>query len=431
MVIIKKTKKTKGNNINNKTKHNIIKHKKLNKNKSKYKNNIKKHKRIIQKGGERFAPNIDEFIKLINEEPELDIDTAEKLTINTYNHYYSLMIQQLPCSIRVRDSISQSEGHGTPDNRFVKFTFNKSLEKLSQEYIQNLEHEGVWGEHDIIQCNSTDKGYELNIFLPIPENGCETLVQLIYMRPKNKLKGSSCHALVLLINNKDKTFSVIDSNGGGTKGNNNLDDNILTKLLSQVITNYKHKPVILPPCQLKSYRFPGSCVVWSQLYIELILRFGLKNATDYLVIINKEMSTHNIILKYANYVNKCLQNMEHFIKDQYIVKANAFFRIIWDLYHKFIDIPKKKNSILYLTFNSIAVILDYGKGKWTVGQKIYNMGIWNKDTKIYENSRWNTYEITSVNYDEQLLATLIKNDKNTFDKLFILLNSVDVISKFK
>lgn len=409
MVIIKKTNKTKKNNINNKTKHNIIKHKKLNKNKSKnkskYKNTIQKHKRIIQKGGERFASNIDEFMKLINQEEKLDIEIAkEKLTTFKFNTYYSILIKYIPCSIRIRDS--------TNKQLIKKFYFTKKFEKIKEESYNN---EGFaildWGTNDLIRCYTTNEGYELQIPNPLPLlTDCNIQVQLMTIGTKQSKESEheeSDHALVLLINNKDKTFSILDPNGIGITINN-LNDKILQNMLVQVLIDYKNKNIYFPACQRNSYAWEGSCVVWSQLFIELILRFGLDAAKKYLD--NLMVSSFNysdIILKYANYIYKCLDNMSYIIKDSNFIIAEELHSLITEANKKILSNENLKPTLYkqpIIENGHFLIIFGIDNSNWILlySKKKYNQPEW--DWK-------NTYIIKSEDFDIQKLSTLVKNDK--------------------
>jgi len=89
--------------------------------------------------------------------------------------------------------------------------------------------------------------------------------------------------MILMFNNGNqyipdkRTFSVIDPNGGETLVGS-LDDSKVIKMLEHILSpEITYKDVEMPPCQKLSYRIPGSCLLWSQLYMELILRFGFTN----------------------------------------------------------------------------------------------------------------------------------------------------------
>jgi hypothetical protein len=415
MVIIKKTNKMKKNNIN-KTKHNIFKHKKLNKNKSKYKNN-KKYKNTIQKGGERSASSIDEFMELINKEEKLDIEIAkEKLTKFKFNKYYSILIKYIPCSIRIRDSTNKQS--------IKKFYFTKKFEKIKEESYNN-ERFAIfknknndkfnpyldWGTNDLIRCYTTNEGYELQIPNPLPLlNDCNIQVQLMTIGTKQSKKSEheeSDHALVLLINNKDKTFSILDPNGIGITINN-LNDKILQNMLVQVLIGYKHKNIYFPACQRNSYAWEGSCVVWSQLFIELILRFGLDTAKNYLdKLIVSSFNYSDIILKYANYIYKCLDNMSYIIKDSNFIIAEELHSLITEANNKILSTENLKPTLYkqpVIENGHFLIIFGIDNSNWILlySKEKYNKPEWN----------WkNTYIIKSEDFDIQKLSTIVKNDK--------------------
>lgn len=300
--------------------------------KSNYKTKLNRIKKIQQKGGVKpghrpgvivgstlctLVNNIQEFVdKLLTRYNDVDLPKDFKYDKPEENTYYSRLLQILPCASRMKDAL------GHRGRRLMKYKFNSELTKSADEVL--LQDESFWGEHNTIVCSKLsieEAGYQITMveFQNDIYNPCDIQVLMVDMRSIKS--GGTGHAIILLINQKIKEFSLIDPNGGGTTVDDDLDDNKMAIMLKQCIPGYTHVPIVFPPCQAVS-TFPNSCMVWSQLFTELILRFGLKNTRGYFdSLIKYKPTNHSVIAQritrnatYANDVVKTRESMDKIIK---------------------------------------------------------------------------------------------------------------------
>lgn len=285
------------NNTNNKTKnkihnktHNTNKQNKTNNKTNKTKhitqtNNTNKQNQThriskINQPKDETANPVGLFINELIERYE-NVPLPEKFnyTYPLENNYYSRLLEIIFCGLGLRDTLTYRS------RPRIRYKFDSDFTKNSEEVL--IEDERFWGEQDTITCSKLPKGepgYQItmvefkNDTLNPNPNPCDVQVQLVYLI--SIIPKQPGHAIILLINHKKKNFSVIDPNGGGTKVDDYLDDAVFATMLTQII-GYKIEQIQFPPCQAVS-TFPNSCMVWSQLFTELILRFGLENTNNYL-----------------------------------------------------------------------------------------------------------------------------------------------------
>jgi hypothetical protein len=257
------------------------------KRKTNYKTKSKRIMKINQSGGVNTIQEfIDELLKRYN---RVELPKDFKYDKPKENTYYLQLLKILPCASRLRDA----RIHKKRD--LVRYKFKSDLVKNGEEIL--IQDEVFFGEHDTIVCSKLsgeEDGYQITMVkFNNEDNICDIQVQLIAL--KSVIPDNTGHALILLINNKEKTFSVIDPNGGGTLVDNDLNDYKLSIMLEQCIPGYEKKPIEFPPCQMVS-TFPNSCLVWSQLFIELILRFGLENTKTYFDSVIKYAPGHQYVI---------------------------------------------------------------------------------------------------------------------------------------
>lgn len=379
-----------------------------------------------QSGGDRTAESIEAFVHLIQLEDQLDIEKTDNLTSINYNHYYQLMIKRLPCSLRFRDFTYELGG----SQRYLTkiFKFNKSLALLSTHSMSNYNEGSAWGVKDIIQCiKERDGGYTIimgdynalfhsNKIIP-----CDTQVQMISLRSYDQKK--SGHAVILLLNNTNhdnKTFTIINPGGeGGGKVDDDLDDTKCYHMLKQILTDYTYESFNFPACQVHTRHFTGSCLLWSQLYIDLILRFGLYTAKNYLdSMILRDVRTDEIVLKYSNYITRFLTDNTYFIDDPWYITSGKIRSLIYEITRKLSESEVVKAK---LNSKKLAMTVFQMKGIFIYFNPEVDYD-WVIDVIIDSQK----YRFNNKNYDQQTMSTILKKHGMSLnDKLLETIQSLD------
>jgi hypothetical protein len=353
----------------------------------------------------KFIENINtKYTEDINYEEKKEI--ADKLSDKTYNSYYAaLLLPNLPCSIRIMDLINVSSSYK------IKIYSFSNERILLEEKIHNSYEELYWSSNESILIHKEEDGsYKLHIldnFIENIGNLCKFRVQLIDITEHGQKEG---HAIVLLLDNSTKTFSLIDPNGIS----DNL--NIYAEMLNKGITPYKYNQIEFPPCQRYVHSSNGTCLIWSNLFIELILRFGYENTKIYFNTLKTSELTP-LIFKYGKYILNCLLDNKLFIKDPTYVMAEKICELLISSSLKIIETVqfKERKHNVYTTLQilpKIFIIFEYAK--WTLlGSKNIN----NSNNKIYTIKSDSTDKI-------QFICTLIKNFPNEFDSLYKILSSL-------
>jgi hypothetical protein len=388
-----------------------------------------KSKRIVKQFGglNTIQLFIDELLKRYNTS-SLPQDFAYNNT--QQNYYYTQLVQILPCAARARDEIREKK------RDLMRYKFNLDLTMKRKETL--VQSENGFGRNDHIICSKLsdgEDGYQIIMgeFDHKHYHDCGTEVQLIFI--DSAIRGEAGHALILLVNTEtlahtayingkpvyiQKTFSVIDPNGGGTLVDS-LDDVSVSIMLESILNPYKNTSIEFPPCQRVS-TFPDSCIVWSQLFTELILRFGLKNTKTYFdslikytpshqSVIAKRMSENtnfvkkvfetnsalNSIIKcYVIYIKSCIDNKkDNWIYPPEYIEANELRSKLFEVIGLISKLPKytnkKAGEYIYLYIpNFYLITSDYGN--WI----------------LYNISGSHTI-LKSQEFDPQYVATLFKN----------------------
>lgn len=372
-------------------------------------------KKIQQTGG---ANNIQEFInELITRYNTIELPKDFKYDNPEENTYYSRLLQILPCSLRMRDAL------GNRGRRLIKYKFNSELIKNGEEVL--IQDESFYGEHNTISFSKLPIGEETGYQITMVEfqndvsNPCDIQIQMVSMfsiKPNN-----AGHAIILLINHKAKTFSLIDPNGGGTTVDDDLDDKKLAIMLAQCIPGYIYVLIEYPPCQAVS-TFSNSCMVWSQLFTELILRFGLENTIIYfnslikykplqqwaLVkriytnptfandVLKTNISLNKIIKCFVIYIKACIDDVsgETWIYPLEYIQARDLRSKISDVARHIqnLDIYKsrKRGEYIFFFYNNFWITID-ANWNWILCYDGIN-------TK---------YVVNSIEFNQQYLATLL------------------------
>jgi hypothetical protein len=428
MDLIKKLKKSRKNSSKRKlNKKNNKLHTKI----IKITKSEKKNKNNILVGGNRYASNIDVFISLINSEDMLPIEEnkLEDLSNLGFNTYYNTLIQYLPCGNIIRGINSVKE---------YKFDINfKYLPEQTTEkeiYVDESFHGA--DDYCIVEQLNNDDGYRI-IFNFDNINMCENIVQLITMRLQTNLIG---HAMVLLFNtnnlylqdnnkNKKKTFTVIDPNGFNGTIVGNLNDTKVIEMLQQILQEkdktINHEQIVIPPCQTKSFSYKGSCLLWSQLYCELFLRFGLTETQEYLKkFYDESLITSIFIKKYASYIVKSIDDNSYIIMDPNYDEALKLSKLISFINNEVVRnhnifTERNRNTIpvLYPINNVLSIIFCYNYAEWIfLFAKKNTLGnIYNKNKFVVKSSNSNK---------TQLLSTFIKNYNEVYYRLKAALETI-------
>jgi len=325
----------------------------------------------------------------------------------------------IPCAIRLEDYIYQN----TP----IEYSFNSELDLVSKEDPRITNNVTSLRSNDKIICESMPNG-EFKIIMSDNtkyfSDICSTQVQLVTLQ-----RGSEGHSVILILNHgEQKSFSVIDPNGGGTKVGPDLDDILFSKMLGKIMTDYKNEEVVFPPCQRMSVFIANSCHIWSLLFTELIVRFSLIEAKTFFES-KSPVDMNNLIAKYATYIMKVLesrQGINDFIYSDYYVKAEEIRNKISEVNIKstsskrdgnqdqimietFMYRNLSRDEVLVLQRDNILVIL-LGYTGWII--QIKNPE--NKQT-YYLKSIHSEKETKTI--DLQELSTLIKAYPGNFKKL--------------
>lgn len=251
-------------------------------------------------------------------------------------------------------------------------------------------------------------------------NPCDIQVQMVDMRSINP--GSTGHAIILLINHNAKTFSLIDPNGGGTTVDDDLDNGKIATMLEQCIPRYKHISIEYPSCQAVS-TFPNSCMVWSQLFTELILRFGLENTRSYFDSLIKYKQTHQSVIaqrisKNATFAKNVIQTWESLNKiiKCFVIYIKACIDDVsgetWiyppeyiqarDLHSKISDVARHiQNLDIYKSRKLGEYIFFFNNKFWITIDATLNWIL------CYDGYNNNKYVIKSNDFNQQYLATLL------------------------
>jgi len=357
------------------------------KRKTNYKTKSKRIMKINQSGGfNTIQEFIDELLKRYN---KIELPKDFKYDTPIENIYYSQLLKILPCASRLRDAMIHMQSN------LMRYIFNLNLDldliKTGEEIL--IQDEAIWGEHDTIVCSKLSSGenkYQITMveFKNDKHNICNIQVQLIAVR---SLKPNNAgHAMILLFNHNEKIFSVIDPNGGNTLVDDDLNDVKVANMLKLILTGYTNKPIEFPPCQSVS-TFPNSCLIWSQLFTELILRFGLENTKTYFDSLikytpahestighrmtqnskfaNNVIATHNdlnkIIKCYVIYIKLCIDDKigETWIyPPEYIAARDLRSKISrvalhisdLDLYKK-----RKRGEYIFFNYNKFWITIDF------------------------------------------------------------------------
>lgn len=390
---------------------------KSNNSKSKKRNNYNNN--YNQKGGEvRIAGTPEDFMKIINAEPELDIETAETLADYNVNYYYSKIIEYLPCS-----SAKISGFHDAYD--MYEYKFDKEFQKTNGPAKMDSEFIGLYGISDIITVIANDDGtytirtgsnfnyltdqdYKKRLAL------CDYGAILVNMR-SNSLSNPG-HALVLYLDHKNKTFEIIDSNGADTGiDETNLSTSKISGMIAQILPKYTRADLINPSifaCQAATRRFTGSCIIWAKLFIELILRFGL-DAAQKVLLAEKTffpIKSDEMALKYSSYIHKCLGDEKYIIQDPNYIKAGELRSLINSVDRFMITyLKREKGKIGFIGTYPLKLLFSYGFNPW----------------KLELKDQDNTHMVSRDEFNQQLLATLIKKNKEQFDTLISKLNEIN------
>jgi hypothetical protein len=389
---------------------------KISKSKSRKRNNYSNNYNYNQKGGDlRIADTPKDFFIFINEEPKLDIETAKTLADYNINYYYSKIIESLPCS-----AAKLSNFHNAYDmyeyNFDEKFRKTNGPTKMDQEFISS------YGLSDIITVianyNGTytiragsyfnylsDKDFIKRLSL------CENGAILISMR--GSLLFDPGHALVLYLDHKNKKIDIIDSNGIDTDTyipTTNLSTSKIPGMIAQILLGYTHEiksNSSIFACQATTHDFTGSCMIWAKLFIELILRFGL-DAAQAALLAEKTflpIKSDEIALKYASYIHKCLGDPLYIIQDPNYIEAGKLRSLINSVDRFMITYKKPiKGEIGYIIVLPIKLSF-YGFNPWKL--------------EVLQ------YAVSRDEFNQQLLATLIKKNKGQFDILTNNLNEIN------
>ena len=230
----------------------------------------------------------------------------KKILSSNQNTYFTNLIKILSCYIISKD--------------IKTYTFDSNFNISNVETIEtncnatiscNLEEKLIYDKK--IQCTKSicTGNYTITIGDITTNNKlCSIQVQMITMSHPDYKKGG--HALTLIVNHTLKKYKVIDSNGGDTKLNTEVEfnvsnvENMIAKIITKQNSGYKvDNSMILPACQLNLSLYKGSCKIWSLLYIELILRFGYIITKTYLNNLY-DNQRQTLLLQYATYMFSCL-----------------------------------------------------------------------------------------------------------------------------
>ena len=404
------------------------------------KNNTNKNKSLKknykQKGGNgddvRIAETPDNFMDLIQKETELDVKTADTLSDYNINYYYSLIIRYLPCS-----SAKLINFHDAYDS--YEYYFNNEFQITSEQttkldYTTRTRSTTI---SDVITITANyDNTYTIKTgsyfkYLTDPEYIkrlvlCDNGALLISMRGPSL--SASGHALVLYMNHKNKTFEIIDSNGADTDiSETHLRTSKIPGMIGQILPGYKEYQSIdskIFACQATTHRFTGSCMIWAKLFIELILRFGLDAAKETLLKLRYkkflDVISDEIALKYASYIHKCLGDLKHIIQDPNYIEAGNLRSLISSVDLFMLTYKKREKG----NIGFIGIGNPLHKPKYTYPLKLsfsHSFDPW----KLEYLDRTNSFLITRDEFNQQLVATLIKKQQYNFERLHTYLSEIE------
>jgi hypothetical protein len=288
----------------------------------------------------------------------------EGLTSIISNKYYSLLYQYLPCA----DTVKKFK-----DIRIFKFSYDKEKNIKFINHTDEAKYEAKYKTyHDRnmidILINESIITVSLEINLNNTYSICGEGVRLIIMKEEGQRSG---HASVLYLNYNELTFSFIDPNGDdfSCKTQNQLVVNVLSYILNNSYDykfkssekSYEHVCLNLEGCQLKSELISGSCLLWSLLFMDLILRFGIQQTIAYIntKICHTPRSSDLFMYKYGKYILECITDdyTKIFIYDPYYVKSVTLLKNLKELINQKFKLSKlsKFNSI---RFGGITINLD-------------------------------------------------------------------------
>lgn len=296
------------------------------------KTKINKQNYNIQAAGnfENVAHNIDKFIDIINSKDVLKVDSrygaefdATGLSSRVINNYYSILYKYLPCA----DTVIKFK-----KIRTFEFSYDKEKNITFTKHTDITFEDKYQYDNNIITIYYDRSIIKVNLVIDVNNTYriCGEGVRLILMKHTDQAQG---HASVLYLNYEQHTFSFIDPNGDdfSCKTQNQLVVNALHYILNEsYLYNfskklYEHVCLKLEKCQLKSASIPDSCLLWSLLFMDLILRFGIQQTIEYIntKICHTSKSTSMFMLKYANYILECLNDdyTKLFIYDPYYIES--------------------------------------------------------------------------------------------------------------
>jgi len=358
---------------------------------------------------EEFIDIINGFEKFDNKQKADDGNKPLEFGDLSQNTYYTRLISMIPCAIRLRDYRFRN----TP----YEYVFNAKLELLSKTAKMN-DDEIVFGQHDSIYCQkNNDLGYKIIMIdnTNFLNDLCQHQVQLVHLVSINRLSKPG-HAIILLLNHKDKQFSVIDPNGiDGAMVDGDLDYRKFAEMLGKILTTYTYMKIVFPPCQRMSVFFQDSCLIWSLLFTEFIVRFGLENAKSFFFS-QAPINADNLIRRYANYIKKVLSatssREDVFIYSPYYKKAEEIRSRIADVNRNVTstDIYKTRNrneNIIIQHSNIIISLL--GWDGWIL--------------ELTNPANRKKYIVKSTDVDMQILSTLIMVYEPNFTSLMDILTN--------
>jgi hypothetical protein len=382
-----------------------------------------KHKSCKQKGGNgnnankvtepifNFVNEIEKYkaVGLYEKGNTNNQEILKKLANPQFNIYYNDLLNILPCSMNIRDTNSV----------LIKYEFDSTFNLVKDSQIYDkFNDETYFGSSNSIYCEKINDdsyivimGLDINII-------CDEQLQLINYFEK---KFESGHALTLILKNKpihSKSFSIIDSNGNETH-----DKNIVKKLLTHILDRYGYSylEIEFPACQIDTYIHKGSCLLWSQLYIELILRFGIDTAKQYLTTLTgKALGPDDFILKYASYVNSCIVDSTKIIKEYNYVLAEQLRMLLFavNIHIQSMDFYKNRGTkydvATHTDYKHYYIIFCYNYSNFIF---IFPglSGLYYRNTNINPNNRY-VAKSDDINITK-LLSIFIKNFNSAYTKL--------------